>query len=119
MAKCPTCTGEVSTPRKTWKMAGRPDRRGKRTELTIGLFDCPRCNKAFRKVLNNSDIDDDTREALMGHKLPGSRGSYFDSHDADEIAKKYARCDFSRPGTILLEDAKKEMLWKRLYWLPQ
>ncbi len=56
MAKCPGCGIEVSTPRKTWKMAGRPDRRGTRTELKIGLFDCPRCNKAFRKVLAKQKI---------------------------------------------------------------
>jgi hypothetical protein len=56
MAKCPSCSGEVSTPRKTWKMAGRPDKMGKKTELTIGLFDCPRCKKAFRKVLNKRKI---------------------------------------------------------------
>ena len=66
--------------------------------------------KAFRKVLNNSNIDDDTREALMGHRLPGSRGSYFDSHDTEEIAQKYARCNFSRLGATLREEAKKEML---------
>ncbi|MFQ5836442.1 MAG: hypothetical protein ACE5HG_01165, partial [Candidatus Bathyarchaeia archaeon] len=44
MAKCPNCGAEVANPRKSWKMAGRPDRTGKRTELTIGLFDCPNCN---------------------------------------------------------------------------
>jgi hypothetical protein len=47
--------------------------------------------KSFRKVLNQSDIDEDTKEAIMGHKLPGSRGNYFDSHDHDEIAGKYMR----------------------------
>jgi hypothetical protein len=37
-------------------MAGRPDRMGKRTQLKIGLFDCPRCKKAFRKVLEKKKI---------------------------------------------------------------
>ncbi|MFB0567723.1 MAG: chorismate-binding protein [Candidatus Bathyarchaeia archaeon] len=54
MAKCPRCGMEVSTPRKTWKMAGRPDRSGKRTELTIGLFD--RCGKSFRAGLAKKKI---------------------------------------------------------------
>ena len=54
MVKCPECGREVSTPRKTWKMAGRPDRRGKRTELTIGLFD--HCRKTFRAVLKKRKI---------------------------------------------------------------
>jgi integrase len=57
--------------------------------------------KSFRKVLNaesSRDLDDDTREALMGHKLPGSRGSYFDYHDTDEVREKYVKIDWSRNG---------------------
>jgi len=54
--------------------------------------------KAFRKVLNSSPIDEDTKEALMGHKLPGSRGSYFDYHDESEVAAKYQLADWSRNG---------------------
>jgi len=65
--------------------------------------------KAFRKVLNGSDIVEDTREALIGHKLPGSRGSYFDSHDVDEIARKYMKCNFARIEAMS-EDMRKGML---------
>ncbi len=54
MAKCPKCKKEVSTPKKTWKMAGRKDKSGKRTELTIGLYNC--CGKSFRSVLNKRKI---------------------------------------------------------------
>ncbi len=54
MAKCPKCGMDVSNPRKTWKMAGRPDKNGKRNELTIGLFD--HCGKAFRVVLGKKKI---------------------------------------------------------------
>jgi len=54
MAKCPKCGSEVASPRKQWKMAGRPDRNGKRTELTIGLFD--HCGKTFRSVLAKRKI---------------------------------------------------------------
>ena len=56
MAKCPECRMEVDTPRKSWKMAGRPDKQGKRLQLEIGLYDCPKCNKAFRVVLNKKKI---------------------------------------------------------------
>jgi len=45
---------EVASPRKTWKMAGRPDKSGKRTELTIGLFN--HCGKSFRAVLAKRKI---------------------------------------------------------------
>jgi uncharacterized protein with PIN domain len=53
MAKCPTCGKEVQ-PKKTWKMAGKPDKQGKRTELTIGLCEC--CGKSFRVTLNKVKI---------------------------------------------------------------
>jgi len=63
--------------------------------------------KSFQKVLNQSDIDEDTKEAIMGHKIPGSRGNYFDSHDHDEIASKYMRCQFDRGGPGASEEAAK------------
>ena len=37
MAKCPVCGKEVKNAKKTWKMAGKPDKKGKRTQLTIGF----------------------------------------------------------------------------------
>jgi len=56
MGKCPKCGSNVSKPRKTWKMAGRPDKAGKRMQLEIGLFDCPKCKKTFREVLGKKKI---------------------------------------------------------------
>jgi uncharacterized protein with PIN domain len=56
MAKCPKCSIEVSKPKKTWKMAGRPDKAGKRMQLEIGLYECPKCNKVFREVLSKQKI---------------------------------------------------------------
>jgi integrase len=51
--------------------------------------------KSFRKVLNATpELDEDTKYALMGHRLPGSRENYFDSHDIDEIAEKYMKASF-------------------------
>ena len=54
MGKCPKCTVEVE-PKKTWKMAGRPDKKGKRLQLHIGLFRCPQ-HGSFRKVLDKRKI---------------------------------------------------------------
>jgi adenine-specific DNA methylase len=54
MAKCPVCGKEVATPKKTWKMAGRADKSGKKTELTIGLFE--HCGKTFRSTLGKRKI---------------------------------------------------------------
>jgi len=55
VAKCPKCRTEIAAPRKTWKMAGRPDKTGKRLELQIGLYDCPK-HGAFRSVLSKKKI---------------------------------------------------------------
>jgi len=63
--------------------------------------------KSFRKVLNASPIDEDTKEALMEHRLPGSRDNYFDSHDLDEIARKYMTADFS--ASKKTEDLQKDL----------
>jgi len=55
VAKCPKCGVEVAEPKKTWKMAGRPDKKGKRLQLHIGLFECPK-HGAFRAVLAKRKI---------------------------------------------------------------
>jgi uncharacterized protein (UPF0212 family) len=56
MGKCPKCGTVVNTPKKKWTMAGRPDKQGKRIQLEIGLFDCPKCHKPFREVLSKKKI---------------------------------------------------------------
>jgi predicted RNA-binding Zn-ribbon protein involved in translation (DUF1610 family) len=56
MAKCPKC-GAVDVPlKKSWKMAGRPDKQGKRMQLEIGLYKCPNCGASFREVLSKQKI---------------------------------------------------------------
>ncbi|MFH0748846.1 MAG: tyrosine-type recombinase/integrase [Candidatus Bathyarchaeota archaeon] len=67
--------------------------------------------KSFRKVLNQSELDEDTKESLMGHRLPGSRANYFDCHDTAEIAKKYALCQFGRsPLALSREEIRTEVI---------
>jgi len=56
MGKCPKCGTEVAKPKKTWKMAGRPDKAGKRMQLEIGLYECPKCGNIFREVLSKQKI---------------------------------------------------------------
>jgi hypothetical protein len=53
-AKCPKCK-ITREPTKTWKMTGRPDKRGKRFQLQIGLFKCPK-HGTFRKVLDKRKV---------------------------------------------------------------
>jgi len=54
-AKCPKCETEIAEPKKTWKMTGRPDKEGKRLQLHIGLFECPK-HGTFRTALNKQKI---------------------------------------------------------------
>jgi len=54
-AKCPKCGKEVAEPKKTWEMAGRPDKKGERLQLRIGLFECPK-HGTFRTVLGKQKI---------------------------------------------------------------
>ena len=54
MVKC-KCGAEAREKRKPWTMAGRPDKKGMKTELTIGLYECPKCG-TFRKVLSKRKI---------------------------------------------------------------
>ncbi len=56
MAKCPKCGTENAKPKKTWKMAGRPDKAGKRMQLEIGLYECSKCHHVFREVLSKKKI---------------------------------------------------------------
>jgi hypothetical protein len=37
-------------------MAGRPDKTGKRMQLEIGLYECPKCGNVFREVLIKKKI---------------------------------------------------------------
>ena len=52
--------------------------------------------KSFRKIVRQTNIDDDTKEELMGHVLQGSREAYFDKKDVDLIKKAYQKCNFQR-----------------------
>lgn len=55
VAECPKC-GTMSTPVKTWQMAGRPSNAGERLQLTIALYKCENCGKTFRKAVKKEKI---------------------------------------------------------------
>ncbi len=52
--------------------------------------------KSFRKIVRQAPIDDDDKEQLMGHVIPGSREAYFDRHDLSLIMEAYQKCNFTR-----------------------
>jgi len=47
MAKCPKCGTEVANPSKAWFMA----KKGEKSKVNIGLYDCPDCSARFRSVI--------------------------------------------------------------------
>lgn len=54
LAKCPKCGGE-NAAKKTWNMTSRPNKKGEKLQLQIGLFQCPK-HGAFRTVLQKQRI---------------------------------------------------------------
>lgn len=66
--------------------------------------------KAFRKTLYASGVDPDIAEALMGHKLGASRGSYFDYHDVNFVKESYLRAHWDRLGLDRLRKMEKEIV---------
>jgi len=56
LVECPKCGTEVVNPVKTWSMVGKPSKTGERFKLTIGLYECPRCERRFRVALGKERI---------------------------------------------------------------
>ena len=56
MVECPKCGIEIVNPIKTWSMVGKPSKTGERFKLTIGLYECPRCERKFRVALEKERI---------------------------------------------------------------
>jgi len=62
--------------------------------ITVHTF-----RKAFKRVVRQADIDEELKEAIMGHVLPGSRENYFSREDVEEVKKAYMKIDFSEERT--------------------
>jgi len=56
LVECPKCGIEIVNPIKTWSMVGKPSKTGERFKLTIGLYECPRCERKFRVALEKERI---------------------------------------------------------------
>lgn len=61
MVKCPKCGNEVPTPVKTWPIPSRkPPKMGERSELAVGIFECPECKARFRASLETEKKPEET-----------------------------------------------------------
>ena len=106
--RCPKCGTTVAEPTKKWKMAGRPDKTGKRTELEIGLFNCPKCRASFREVLRKTMVDlagniieQDKNEVSQNSSIPLNFN--FVDKARNDLGKEQ-NMDYSQP---LNEDIKR------------
>ncbi len=80
MAKCPACGKEIPKPKKTWSMAGRPDKAGKRMRIDMASYECS-CGKTFRQVMSKMKcISDGERPNL--HRI--IRPAYEAEEDEDK-----------------------------------
>jgi len=68
--------------------------------------------RAFKKVVRKAPIDDDFKEAIMGHVLPGSRENYFSRNDVKDLENAYMQIDFSREVPTSETQRLKEQLDK-------
>lgn len=71
--------------------------------------------KAFRKTLYASGVDPDIAEALMGHKLNASRGSYFDYHDVNFAKKEYMRGMWGRISQERIRELEENVAKVKTY----
>jgi len=65
--------------------------------------------KAFRKTLYQSGVDLDIAEAMMGHKLPASRGNYFDYHDLNFLKEEYMKGFWERVEVNTVKKLESEL----------
>lgn len=66
MVVCPKCGCEIAEPKKSWKMACKPDKAGIKTELTIGLYYCGKCKTSFKKALNKKRVSEENEDTEEG-----------------------------------------------------
>ena len=88
-------TGKPMTPGLIWTNFKKAVRKSGLDAKTIWVHSL---RKAFKRVVRKSDIDDDFKEAIMGHVLPGSRENYFSRTDPTEVRENYMQLDFSKEG---------------------
>lgn len=66
--------------------------------------------KAFKREVRYAPVDDeDLKEAIMGHVLPGSRENYFSRERPEDIEEQYMKINFGRevPETRLQIQSKQ------------
>lgn len=101
--------GTPMSRQNVWAMVKRAVERAGFDRKTMWVHTIRR---AFKKQVRKAPIDDDFKEAIMGHVLPGSRENYFSRNDLKEIEDAYMQIDFSREIPTSETQRLKEQLEK-------
>jgi len=90
---------------KTWKpmnptlILGNFKKAARKSGLNKKTIWTHTIRKSFKRVVRHAPIDDDDfKEAIMGHVIPGSRENYFSRNNTEEVEAEYMKIDFSREG---------------------
>jgi integrase len=101
--------GTPMSRQNVWAMVKRAVKRAGFDPKTMWVHTIRR---AFKKQVRKAPIDDDFKEAIMGHVLPGSRENYFSRNDVKDLENAYMQIDFSREIPTSETQRLKEQLEK-------
>lgn len=65
--------------------------------------------KSFKRVLVKAGIDPELRESMMGHRVEGVKGNYWDYHNPDIVYEVYRQADFSPSGASKIAQIEHNM----------
>jgi integrase len=85
--------GNSLDPNSVWEIVKKCTKRAGLDPSTIWTHTVRR---AFKDVIRKSDLDNDFKEAIMGHRLEGSQENYFSRNRPEDVAKEYMHINFSR-----------------------
>lgn len=88
-----TKLGNPMNGERIWEIVKRCVHRAGLDPATIWVHTIRR---AFKRVVRHTALDDDLKEAIMGHVLRDSRENYFSRNEPGEIEQEYMKIDFSR-----------------------
>jgi len=75
LVKCPKCGAEVANPIKTWPLPRRFGKQGGKSELVMGLFECPNCKARFRAAVKAEAKPEETISIKnMVERIKGIKG---------------------------------------------
>jgi len=75
LVKCPKCGDNVESPVKTWRFSSRKTSSGRKSKITMGIFECPSCKARFRAALeSNMIVEERVSIKNMVERIKGIRG---------------------------------------------